>query len=233
MSQPAQLLRLQRIDDQLRAGKQRLGEVIQGMNEPQSLLDLRESAEFTQQTLAAAQTKQRDLELQFLGLSTKHKDANDHLYSGKVKNSRELADLQQEVQMLQRRKEFLEEDVLENLEKVEAAAERVADASEGLVAAEAEWQTTYSNLQKEKIELATKLNGLIGKRKQRMKTVDKRMLRVYLQLSQKKRNGVAVATLKINKCTGCQTTQPATIVKQVEQGQVVYCNSCGRILVQA
>ncbi len=233
MSQPAQLLRLQRIDDQLRAGKQRLGEVIQGMNEPQSLLDLRESAETAQQTLAAAQTKQRDLELQFAGLSSKHKESNDHLYSGKIKNSRELADLQQEVQMLQRRKEFLEEDVLENLELVEAAAEKVADANEVLAAAETEWQVKYKDLQAEKIALATSLNGLIGRRKQRMATIDKRMLKTYLQLSQKKRNGVAVATLKINKCTGCQTTQPAMIVKQVEQGELVYCNSCGRILVQA
>lgn len=233
MSQPAQLLRLQRIDDQLRAGKQRLGEVILGMNEPQSLLDLRESAEAAQATLAAAQTKQRDLELQFSGLSTKHQNAHDHLYSGKVNNSRELADLQQEVQMLQRRKEFLEEDVLENLEKVEAAAERVADANEVLAAAEVEWQATHAELQKEKIELATKMNQLIGRRKNRMTSIDKRMLKTYLQLSQKKRNGVAVATLKITKCNGCQTTQPAMIVKQVEQGQIVYCNSCGRILVQA
>jgi predicted nucleic acid-binding Zn-ribbon protein len=232
MSQPTQLLRLQRIDDQLRAGKQRLGEVIQGMNEPQSLLDLRESAEIAQLTLAAAQTKQRDLELQFSGLSAKHKEADDYLYSGKIKNSRELADLQQEVQMLQRRKEFLEEDVLENLVLVEAAAERVADANEVLAAAEAGWQSTYTTLQAEKLSLATSLNALIGKRKQRMASIDKRMLKTYLQLAQKKRNGVAVATLKINQCTGCQTTQPAMIVKEVEQGQMVYCNSCGRILVQ-
>ncbi len=233
MSQPAQLLRLQKIDSQLRAGKQRLGEVIQGMKEPQSLLDLRESAEIAQSTLSAAQTKQRDLEMQFLGLSTKHKDANDHLYSGKVKNSRELADLQQEVQMLQRRKELLEEDVLENLEIVDAATETLADANDALNAAESEWQTTYKELGSEKLTLATNLNTLIGKRKQRMTSVDKRLLKTYSHLLKKKRNGVAVATLKISQCTGCQTTQPATIVKKVEQGEIVYCNSCGRILVHA
>ena len=232
MSQPAQLLRLQRIDDQLRAGKQRLGEVITGMNEPQSLLDLRESADTAQQTLAATQTKQRDLELQFSGLTSKHKESHDRLYSGKIKNSRELADLQQEVQMLQRRKEFLEEDVFENMEQVEAAAEAVADANERLASAEAEWLVTHTALNKEKLELATQLNSLLTKRKQRMASIEKRLLKTYLQISQKKRNGVAVATLQINKCTGCQTTQPATIVKKVDQGELVSCNSCGRILVR-
>ncbi|MFZ1396532.1 MAG: hypothetical protein WAS33_06535, partial [Candidatus Promineifilaceae bacterium] len=108
-----QLFQLQKLDTEIDEKKKRLGDVLKAQKEPQSLLAARQRDEAARAELQKWQAKHQDLTLEVGGLSSKAKNSENKLYSGKVTNPKELSDLQQEIEALGRRKAVLEDAVLE------------------------------------------------------------------------------------------------------------------------
>lgn len=229
MSQLTLLQQLQSLDDTIRSEKTRLADVMKAMEEPQALVDTRTSLSESTETLANLERIQRDLELQHGSLETKYKASHDRMYSGKVKNSRELSDLEKEVGILSKRKGKLEDDMLENLMMVEEASEAKDSAETTLAQLETDWKDRYATLNDEKLSLATKLGGLLGKRKSHVAKIDAKYVRNYMDIA-KKRRGLAVVKLDRDQCGGCRTKVSQSKIKVVAEGQIAYCGSCGRIL---
>ena len=113
MSQIDHLYRLQLLDDEIREGKERLSDVLRLQAESPKLFAARERVEVTEAELQQRRTSQNDLNLELSSLNTKSKRSEDRLYSGIVKNPKELADIQQEIESLGRRRAVLEDEVLE------------------------------------------------------------------------------------------------------------------------
>ncbi len=230
MTQIHQLFQLQQLDTEIDEKKKRLGQVLQAQKEPPSLLAARQRAETAAAELQKWQAKHQDLTLEVSSVTTKAKNSENRLYSGKVTNPKELADLQQEIESLGRRKAALEDEVLEALVMVEdAEAEKTAADSE-LETAVAKWETQSAHLKEEQNELALSLHKLMQTRKNKAAAIDAASLQEYDQLRQQK-HGLAVAKLRVNMCLGCQTTVSANKVKEVDEGRKVYCGGCGRLLV--
>ncbi|MEZ4515949.1 MAG: C4-type zinc ribbon domain-containing protein [Chloroflexota bacterium] len=55
------------------------------------------------------------------------------------------------------------------------------------------------------------------------------MLSTYERLA-KQKGGVGVVELKNGKCMGCQVSVPEHRIKDIDRGNIVYCDNCGRIL---
>ena len=229
MAQVQQLYRLQQIDMEIREKKQQLGQVLRAQKEPDALLAARRRAETALAELQQWQLSHKDLSLELSSLNNKARSSENRLYSGNVRNPKELEDLQKEIESLGRRRSALEDDVLEAMIMMEETQAEKAAADEALAEMEAEWELRVAGLKIEQNELALRLNTLNALRQKQVALISPNLLAEYEQLSQR-RGGIAVATLRGNECQGCQLTVSANKVIDANEGKLVYCGSCGRIL---
>ena len=230
MSQVQQLYRLQQYDTEITQKKRRLAEVVQLQRETEELLAARKrfakaSDEVTQWT-----TAQTDLSLELGSVNDKAKRSNNRLYSGQVTNPKELEDLQHEVEALGRRRGVLEDEVLEAMIMLEDAQAELESAQKSLSEIKTAWEQSQASLKAEQNELAIKLHGLMSERETQKDRIDPKALKQYESI-RKRANGLAVVPFINNACTGCHVTVSANKALQVERGERVTCNGCGRILV--
>jgi uncharacterized protein len=230
MSSLQQLYRLQQVDLEIRAKKQRLGEVLRAQKETEELIAARTRLETAESTLSTWQKQRNELNRELESLNSKAKQTETRLYSGLVKNPKEMADLEQALAGLGRRREALEEEVLEAMIMIEEAEGERETAAAAYDRIKNEWETSQQNLKQEQNQLALALNELMEQSKTLRGRINADLLSQYDRLSQQK-NGEALALLKLNRCQGCQLTVSANVAKQVQQGQLVHCGSCGRILL--
>jgi len=229
MGQVDLLFRLQQIDDEIRSDKKRLGEVVRLQTESDELLVARRRAEKAESELQTKRTLRTDLNLELNSLLSKAKRSEDRLYSGTVKNPKELSDLQQELDSLGRRREALEDEVLEAMIDLEEAQEEESEASESLSAIEADWEESQQNLAKEQDELVLHINELTAMRKHQLESITPKSLALY-ENTVRRVSLMAVVNLRNGRCGGCQVRVPSNLIKVVDEGQLVHCDTCGRIL---
>ncbi|MFZ0545069.1 MAG: C4-type zinc ribbon domain-containing protein [Candidatus Promineifilaceae bacterium] len=232
MSQVDLLYRLQQVDDDIAQKKQRLGEVLRLQKGSGALAAARQRAETAAATLQKMRTQQQDLNLELKGLNDKTKRSEKRLYSGLVKNPKELSDLQNEIDSLNRRRAGLEDEVLEAMIMVEEAQEENDAVAATLEQLETEWAASQKHLQAEQSDLVQQINELMRNRKEQAQSIPTRFMAAYDHVM-KRGMGSAVARLTNNRCRGCQVTVPANLVKAADEGKLVYCDNCGRILAPA
>ena len=232
MSQVQQLYQLQEIDTSIREKKTRLAEVLQAQKETAELLDARQRAANAATELQNWQNQRRDLNLELDSLNNKAKRSEQRLYSGNVKNPKELSDLQNEIASLGRRRTVLEDEILEAMIMIEEAEAEKTAADESLATIQGKWERAQANYKQEQNELALSLHQLMTRRQEQLKMVTAASLSEYETLSRNK-NGLAVAKLRANMCLGCRMTVSANIERLARQGQRAYCGNCGRIVVPA
>ncbi|MCB8985780.1 MAG: hypothetical protein H6659_18270 [Ardenticatenaceae bacterium] len=229
MSQIRVMYNLQQLDSEIKEKKQRLGEVLRAQKETAELQAARQRNETAVAVLKSAQAKRQNLNLELDSLNSKAKRSEDRLYSGNVKNPKELSDLQHEIEALGRRRSALEDEILEAMVLVEDAETEKVVAEKSLTAVESRWQQSTAVLRKEQQELALRLHKLMGEREKQAALLSPESRAQYDTLA-KRKNGVAVAGLRGNECQACFMTVSAAKVKSAELGELVYCGSCGRVL---
>lgn len=229
MSQLQQLYRLQQLDNEIREKKQRLREVMQALKDDEEVVAARKQKERTGAALQKAQARQKELELQLGSVSDEARRSEDRLYSGDVTNPKELSDLQQKIASLGRRKDALEDQVLEMMLSVEEAQEVDEAAAERLREAEAEWEARRERLEQEQDTLAEEAGRLLQQREKQADRIDDKMMSIY-QDTASRRGGIAVAALVQQVCQACTVRVSATKARAAQTGELVYCSSCGRIL---
>lgn len=229
MSQVRQLYRLQQIDSEISAKKLRLAEVIQMQRETKELQAARVREQKAAANLHNWQSNLKNLNLEQGSVSSEAKNTENRLYSGKVSNPKELADLQHKIEALGRRQSVLDDEILEAMIMVEDCEAEKKAADQQLAEVLTSWEKSQDSLKVEQNELALELNDLIGSRKKQAALIDQKTLNEYEQLKARK-GGVAVAGLINNSCGRCHLTVSATKIKRVEQDEMVTCGGCGRIL---
>ena len=230
MSQVQQLYRLQQYDTEISQKKRRLGEVVQLQRETEALIAARKRFALASETVTKWTTTQTDLNLELGSVNDKARRSENRLYSGQVTNPKELEDLQHEVEALGRRRGVLEDEVLEAMIMLEDAQAELDSAQKSLSEIEAEWEKSQASLQVEQNELAVELHKLMAEREAQKDRIDSKALDQYESIRARK-NGLAVVPFINNACTGCHVTVSANMALQVQRGERVTCNGCGRILV--
>lgn len=230
MSQIQQLYRLQQMDTEIRLKKQRLTEVLRAQKETEALLAAREREETAVSSLKKWQGTHSNLSLELGSLNSKAKSSETRLYSGNVKNPKEMTDLQEQIAALGRQRGGLEEQMLEAMIMIEEAEAEAKAATAARADEEAKWQRAQADYKEEQNKLGLRLHHLMGVRPQQVAQIEPKVLQDYERVSQRN-GGEAVAVLKINMCQGCRITVSANIVRDVVEGKVAHCGGCGRILV--
>ena len=229
MSQVDQLFRLQQIDDEIKGDKSRLTQVIRLQSESEALLAARKRAAEAEAELHKQHGRLTDLNLELSSLYGKAKRSEERLYSGLVKNPKELEDLQHEIESLGRRRAVIEDDVLEVMILAEEAEEEHAQAVKALDSIEAEWADEQESLRQEQAALVQRHRELAELRNRQLELISPASLALY-ENSIRRVGTTAVVLLRNKLCQGCQVRVPENLVKKADEGMLITCDSCGRIL---
>ena len=224
------LYALQQIDTRLAREKRRYREVQEHLGESEELKEARAAHKEADARLPAARARLRDHELETEGVAQKLRETEERLYSGRIKNPKELSDLQKEGEYLKRRRSASEEQALEEMMAVERLASQAKAATERYAAVEAAWRSENADLSAEYDALRQDLAELLGKRKALAKHVSETDMAEYDAL-RRLRGGIAVVRVRDSTCQVCHVQVPMRDVERARDGDAfMYCSGCERIL---
>jgi len=223
------LYELQEIDQAIETKRQRLNDVEAQLGESETLRKARVRLEAVQQRLAQIERTQREQELELQSLTDKLKAEENRLYSGRVKNPKELAGLQKEVRYLKRRRDKLEERLLETMVTREEIQAQVDQAMSFLQELETQWKHQQASLLDEQRGLQEELAYLQQRREHLLQRLERDALDNYNYLRRTK--GTAVAPVEHGLCGGCRVALPTVDLQRAQGQELAYCSNCGRILV--
>jgi len=226
-----QLYELQEVDLTIEAREQALKQIVGQLGESQVVLNTRSKLASEEQRLEELGHKQHSLEWEIDDITTKITKAEEELYSGRVGNPKELANLQHEIEVLKSKRSELEDRTIEVMEQVDGAETGVETLKGELKTLEAEWQAQQEKLKVDKEHLEAELVSLKQKREAVSAQVDSGAVDFYLGL--KKQKGTAVAKVEQGVCRGCRISLSNAEMQRARGGDLVQCSSCGRILFLA
>ena len=226
-----QLYQLQEADLEIESKEQAIKQIASQLGENQAVVRVQNKLTLENQRLEELRRQQHSAEWEIDDLVGKLTTAEEELYSGRIKNPKELTNLQHEVDGLRAKRDQLEEKALEIMDKVELTEASVATISNQLKTVEAEWHRRQQQLSAETEELKKGLSDLDHKRQSLLAEIDPQAVELYHKLRRQK--GRAVAKVEQGICGSCRISLPITDLQRTRSGNLVQCSSCGRILFQA
>jgi len=230
MSQTLSLYRLQQIDNHIGRTQARIGTIQTLLGEDEALVKVRIEVESAEEIRLSAAKTLHQAEIEADDLRLKIEQIETSLYSGVIKNPKELQDLQQESLSLKKHLATLEEKLLEAM-----LAHEEADSHEKQAGAKlAETQNRIADEHRCLFEEMSGLNREIDKRTTERQVIVSAIkaehLDLYARLIRQKK-GIAVAGVSDNACDVCGTTlTPAQNQAAQSTNQITFCPSCGRII---
>ncbi|MBA7705995.1 hypothetical protein ES703_114839 [subsurface metagenome] len=223
-----QLYQLQEVDLELESNEQALNQIASQLGESQAVVRAQAELKLEHQRLEELKREQHSAEWEIDDLITKLATAEEKLYSGSIRNPKELTNLQHDVDGLKARRNQLEDETLETMNQVELATASVASIGTKLKKLEVEWHNQQQQLSTDMKQLQTILSDLKHKRQQLSTKIDPIAVEFYHEL--KKQKGTAVAKIEQGICCGCRISLSTAELQQARSDSLVHCSSCGRIL---
>ena len=231
MTDTARLFELQKIDSNWEKVRRRLLQLQKLMVEPESVRTAREQLANTEGQLHTWSARQRDAELTAHGLADRITQAEQKLMSGTVRNPKELDQLQANVAALKRQRSSVDEEGVNALLQVETLTAQKEQGQAALKRQEEQWNKRRAELTEEENKLKRYALQLRAQRTQLVAGLPAPDVELYEDL-RKRKAGVAVATVENGNCSACSVRVPVGVANAVRsRAEVIYCTSCGRILV--
>lgn len=230
MSEALNLYRLQTLDTRINQIEARLEEIEQKLSDDRRVRLAKKKLEKAQANAKQLRIQLGQIEDKVEAQRIKRKTNQAALFSGKIKNPKELQDLQMESEAIKRYIGQLEDEQLEAMIANEAAEKAENQAQKDLQQAIGTAAEENASLLGEKSKLEEELERLIREKEAVLQAIPPQALRLYQQLRKTKR-GTAVAKVADGGCSICgQSLTPADMQSIRASNRIVYCPSCGRIL---
>ncbi len=230
MSQITFLYQLQTIDSEIDRIKKRIDAINTLLVADQDIRAAFAAVETSQNKHTSQMKALEKIEVEVGKNNSKIKQSETKLYSGTVKNPKELQDLQTEIKSIKNRIADLEDEQLEImlvLEELEGDLNIKTATHSQLVAEKTKIDTL---LQSEKKELEIDLQKQQTQRQPALNQISSNVLQKYDHL-RKIRSGVAVSRLEDNTCSACGTSLTSADAQKVRSHDADYfCSSCKRFL---
>jgi len=223
-----QLYKLQQIDLELQGKQQALNVIETELHGSEALLVAESELTLQEQRLAEAKKEQRNAEWELKDLQDKGEQVRRKLYSGMVKNPKELVSLEQEEKSLKTVIRQKEDELLELMSQVEEMQAEVKTNAEELERLKQEWQQKGKILSIEKNETEIDLARLQQRRQELAQQITPEVLSLYEQIKVIREQ--PVAKVEQGRCQGCHITLPTSQWQKAKIGNLIQCNSCNRIL---
>lgn len=235
MSELASLQQVQELDTRIFALREQMD------NHPlkEEVAALREEAEECARALEDAESaleesgkKQRKLEAEIQGIDEKLAREENKLFGGMVTNPKELRGLQAEVRSLKRKKDELETELLEEMERQDDMRPRVEELRSRRERLLADVEEKEETLRAETEKLRAELDRLEKERKVLAEGLEDDLLQLYEKLLAGKQN-LAVVKVIEGICQGCRVELPGKEYDRFMRSEGIFrCPNCGRILVR-
>ncbi len=226
------LFELQQIDTRIDDASKRLAGLDDGSRKRDELGKERGRLAEMEEKLEKTSGEQLDRELELESTEDERKQKWSQAYGGTISDPKELAALEKKIEELARRKDKLENVLLElydnseaQTRQVEAQRDLVARLEQELAATADDFERTSGELRDAIAEATRQRAALTGK-------LDEKLLADYEDV-RAKNAGLAVVAVSGNMCTGCRVSVSTMILEQLQRGaKVVRCENCRRILHQ-
>jgi predicted nucleic acid-binding Zn-ribbon protein len=230
MSRISDLWQLQEIDSALDTRRASLEDAEARIGSSEEVAAAQATLDERRGTLREARDAQRDLETQAEDQKGKIAPAEEKLYSGAIKNPRELSDLQADIAQLKQQLSTLEDRVLEAIAAVEAAEGDERTAAAELAALDQAWREEQEDLAERVSRLRAEIAGYDEQRRERAEYIDTDLLRTYDHV-RRAHQGKGIAKVDRNLCLGCRISLPVTLVNKARNSNnTIQCPNCERIL---
>ena len=180
----------------------------------------------------AARAAAADTELEQKSVEEKRVEYETKLYSGKVTNPKELQAMQDEVDMLTRNRDRLDEKLKSLLEELEECRARQSVAQKAMKEADGKSKAVQAAYKLNSENIVAQARVLVAQRAEAAKQVPPPLISRY-ETIRKDKGGLAVVPVEDgNSCGGCKMGLSSSTVKRLQAGlDVETCDNCGRILV--
>ncbi len=224
------LYRLQQIDLQLDQAKLRLDELIQLIENDSDLRKAEElfkrQEEITKDLEKKLHSIEHDVEQQLI----KIEQSEAALYGGRIKNPKELRDLEEEVKALKRYLQVLEDRQLESMIVLEQETSTLQRLQNDLNRIQQDRIQQNSRYLGEKTEIEREIQRLENERLIATSGIEPEYYQRYQTIRTSKK-GIAVSRIQDKCCSACGTTLTGGLVQDARApDRMVICPSCGRIL---
>jgi predicted nucleic acid-binding Zn-ribbon protein len=230
MGQTLTLYRLQQIDTQIDRVNTRIQIVEKMLADGAALVQGRREAETAGDVLRTANQSVKQAEAETQNLRIKIEQTEASLYSGSVRNPKELQDLQNDLTALKRHLKILEDRQLDFMLGVETAEASEREAQQVYEALKRDSAAQHQNLELELSLHQKDFHRLSMERSAAVAGISNEDIFLYNQLRQQRR-GVAVSAVTDGACGACGSSlTPSQIQSARSTSERVYCPACGRIL---
>jgi len=186
------------------------------------------AAAAAKQELSTLEARQRDLEDRLGAIKSKRKDR--HMRITRIRNDKELGLAKRELDLLKEEEGTVETELLDVLEKVEAATAAHTAVVDEVGSVEAAMKTEAEELKKTIGQLGGEIESDRGRREALQSSVDSDLRRRY-EMIFSRRGGLAVVEIRAGICQGCHMNIPPQLFNQIQRNeQVIPCPNCQRIL---
>lgn len=185
-----------------------------------------------EENLKAQRKQLKKLELDLQKISASQDELRRKLYGGEVANVKELEQMEKKLNLVEKNKQALEEETLAQMESVEELelslqelSGRVAESESARQEKEKQLQDELAHLREEQARLEAERGSLAAK-------IEPRFLELYDTLC-RRHQGRGLARVVNDICEGC-----SVFISSAQRGflynpdAMVYCESCGRLLVK-
>lgn len=230
MSRPFKLYRLQQLDTQLDWIDARLQEIDSALKEDAAVQEAIQINERANHDMQQARKELRQAEAEVQAQRVKIEQSEASLYGGRIRNPKELQDLENEVAALKRYRSLLEDRQLEAMVSEEEAADKLRLSNTNLEKARGEFELRSQELVIEQEKLIKEKARFEEERKAALSSIQAEDITLYMGLRPKRR-GVAVAKVTDRACSACGSTLNAILLDAARSpNQICLCDKCGRIL---
>jgi len=224
------LFEIQKIDLDLRSLESRVILLNNELNDNSQINNAETKFKDVSNKLTLTEKESADLDIRINEFKNKKQQLNSSLYSGKIQNSRELQDLQNEIESLNKTISSLEDLQIQKwdeIEKCNSEKNKLQSDFDSLN----ELFLSRKNEIKTILDQVTKdVNRLIIQRKGVRDQVSQIYLDLYDRLIISKK-GVAITKITDSYCSSCGTSlTPSDCQNAKGHSQIIYCSNCGGIL---
>lgn len=232
MSQARALYHVQEIELAIIDRRKRIKEIDAQLEDNAVVQQAQAELDDAQEKLDTILKQVKEVETQIESVTIKKKQTESRLYSGNVKNPKELQDMQAEIESLNRRQTTLDDKLLELMVERDEARDLRDLTEEEYNNIKQTWEAEHADLLNEKDQLTSESEQMMLDRKEALKVVQPDTMKEYNSLRTTKANR-PVASLENKSCTVCGIEQNGAIISAVNKDdKLVKCQNCGRILVR-
>jgi predicted nucleic acid-binding Zn-ribbon protein len=230
MNQMLGYIRLQQIDNRLDQIKARIIKIKSILADDMALQQISREKNAIEEKNNASRINIETLERAIHDQQVKIQQTEANLYSGNLKNPKELQELQLDLASIKRLVNSLENNLLEAMFSLEECEKEHEKVSEKYNTIKSDFDSKNSTFLLEQSALMNEIEKLNTEKKAAESTLSTQDISFYNQL-RIQRGGIAVSSISENACDSCGTSiTPAQEQAVRSSDRMVICPSCGRML---